>query len=363
MGFYLRKALTFGPLRLNLSRSGLGLSAGVKGLRLGIGPRGTYIHAGRGGLYYRQYFNPHTRAAQSLEPDAPPLTPATPVAVVGAIETADIEQLVAASPSALLAEMNRVAARTDLAPIAAVVALAIAVLLGASVSLVLGVVVAVVGVPLVLYFRHLDVTKGTVVLEYRLDEAARQRFDAFGGQFRQFASSARIWRVQARTDTNDWKRNAGATQLVGRSALIPFSGRPPRVVTNIEVPALPLDGQVLYFFPDQIFVFQRSRVGAVQYGDLRATVGATKFTEGEQPPSDAQVVGTTWRFVNRNGGPDRRFTNNRQLPILLYGELELQSGSGLHLVLHTSQQAAAQHLADALEAMRRTGDDATPAGK
>jgi hypothetical protein len=54
MGWYLRKSFGIGPLRLNLSKSGLGLSAGVKGLRIGTGPRGTYLHGGREGLYYRK---------------------------------------------------------------------------------------------------------------------------------------------------------------------------------------------------------------------------------------------------------------------------------------------------------------------
>ena len=53
MPFFLRKAISAGPFRFNLSKSGVGLSVGVKGLRFGIGPRGNYIHAGRGGLYYR----------------------------------------------------------------------------------------------------------------------------------------------------------------------------------------------------------------------------------------------------------------------------------------------------------------------
>jgi Protein of unknown function (DUF4236) len=54
MGFYLRKSFSFGPVRLNLSKSGLGASLGVKGLRIGTGPRGAYLHAGREGLYFRQ---------------------------------------------------------------------------------------------------------------------------------------------------------------------------------------------------------------------------------------------------------------------------------------------------------------------
>ena len=32
MGFYVRKGFNFGPLRVNFSKSGIGLSLGVKGL-------------------------------------------------------------------------------------------------------------------------------------------------------------------------------------------------------------------------------------------------------------------------------------------------------------------------------------------
>ncbi len=57
MGFYIRKAFRLGPVRLNLSKSGLGVSAGVRGARLGITSQGrAYGHAGRGGLYVREYF-------------------------------------------------------------------------------------------------------------------------------------------------------------------------------------------------------------------------------------------------------------------------------------------------------------------
>lgn len=55
MAFYLRKSFRAGPVRLNLSKSGFGLSGGVKGARVGLGPAGSYVHAGRHGLYYRKY--------------------------------------------------------------------------------------------------------------------------------------------------------------------------------------------------------------------------------------------------------------------------------------------------------------------
>jgi hypothetical protein len=84
MGWYLRKSLRFGPLRFNLSKSGIGASVGVKGLRIGSGPKGEYLHAGREGLYFRKSLSSRpaaetrddTLSAEPPEelsrPDAPP---------------------------------------------------------------------------------------------------------------------------------------------------------------------------------------------------------------------------------------------------------------------------------------------------
>lgn len=55
MGWSFRKGFKIAPgIRLNLSKSGVGISGGVKGFRVGVGPRGTNVSAGRGGLYYRK---------------------------------------------------------------------------------------------------------------------------------------------------------------------------------------------------------------------------------------------------------------------------------------------------------------------
>ncbi len=61
-----------------------------------------------------------------------------------------------------------------------------------------------------------------------------------------------------------------------------------------------------------------------------------QFREEDVVPRDAKVIGTTWRFVNKDGGPDRRFNNNYQIPIVLYGTLNVCAPSGLRLSLQTS---------------------------
>ena len=57
MGFRIQKSIRLGKfLRLNISKSGIGISAGIPGLRIGTGPRGAYFSAGLPGtgLSYRQ---------------------------------------------------------------------------------------------------------------------------------------------------------------------------------------------------------------------------------------------------------------------------------------------------------------------
>jgi hypothetical protein len=61
VGFSFRKSFNLGPMRLNLSKSGIGVSAGVKGLRLSKGPRGTQLTAGRGPFRYQKTLSPAKR--------------------------------------------------------------------------------------------------------------------------------------------------------------------------------------------------------------------------------------------------------------------------------------------------------------
>ena len=61
MGWSFRKSIRFGPVRLNLSKSGLGVSTGIRGFRVSTGPRGTYLRAGRGGIYYTKKLNAPVR--------------------------------------------------------------------------------------------------------------------------------------------------------------------------------------------------------------------------------------------------------------------------------------------------------------
>lgn len=53
----------------------------------------------------------------------------------------------------------------------------------------------------------------------------------------------------------------------------------------------------------------------------------------------------------RQNGPDRRFKDNRQLPILSYGQVTLEAPNGLHAIWQFSRAEAAPELAQGLRAM------------
>jgi len=73
MGWSYRRSAKFGPFRVNFSKSGIGVSAGVKGARISTGPRGTYVNLGSNGVYYRQKIgSTHSAASWSRAAAQPP---------------------------------------------------------------------------------------------------------------------------------------------------------------------------------------------------------------------------------------------------------------------------------------------------
>jgi len=354
MGFYIRKGFNFGLLRLNLSRSGLGASFGVKGARIGIGPRGSYIHMGRGGLYYRQTLH---SAGQTAVPSPLGIQPSQqqPIGVdsLQEISSTSAIGMVDSSAVQLLQELNRVKRRVDLFPIVGLAGVTLFVrLLFLGLPRPLYILGFLVLFGLALLARNDDVTNGTAILNYSFEGDSGQSFAELKSAFAQLEGCRGFWRVNATGLASDWKRNAGVGVLERRTGSRPTLSRPPKVECNIDVPTLGRGRTSLYFFPDRLLVYDSSGVGAVSYTELKAQTGQTRFVEDGSVPSDAQQVGTTWRFVNRNGGPDRRFNNNRQLPILLYGQMSLSSTSGLNELFQYSVPETGVAFAAAIETFR-----------
>jgi hypothetical protein len=324
MAWYLRKAFRLGPLmRLNVSKSGLGVSFGVRGLRLGTGPRGSYFHAGRGGLYYRQSLSHSRGVSRSPAVDAPEFAP---------IDSTDIDQLTSADTEDAITAYNEVLARPALTPWILFIAAACGVAFfgtDASVSLIwigIGTVLAVlVGITV-----RRDRVRLHYVVDYDLSPHQARAYEELGHAFDRVAGCGRVWHVAAEGSTGDRRKyHAGAGSVVRRTVIEPTRGLPRRLRSELTFPTLRAGSQTLYFLPDCLLVLEGRRAGALGYHEVRGQSGTTRFIESDTLSPDARVVGETWQYVNKDGRPDRRFANNRQLAICEYGTLRLGSASGL----------------------------------
>lgn len=151
----------------------------------------------------------------------------------------------------------------------------------------------------------------------------------------------------------DKKYHAGTSKLVDRKSTTIRATAPDVLKTNIETVAVGVGRQTLNFFPVRLLVYDEGRIGAVGYDELGVDVRQSRFIEDGSPPRDAKVVDQTWRYVNRNGGPDRRFANKPQLPECLYDELHFTSRTWLNEIIQVSRCGIGEALAQSVAFLAR----------
>ncbi len=361
MGSYFRKSIRLGPFRLNLSRSGAGASLGVRGARLTFTPQGaTYVTVGNDGFYYREAL-----PRDNSPSDAVPTQNLTPEE----IPSAEVAQLVDSSNERLVGQLNERSRKGNpaillysIAGILMVVGLATSASTDDATKIVeLGAATAALALGVVLHQDNR--ARRTTRLFYRLDVVQQRKHANVNEALDHIARCDRIWRIEAKSPTNDWKRNAGASSLVHRTTVTVGQALPPRVKSNIPVKFLNLGVLQLFFFPDMILCQEGARFGAISYEGFRVQHLLTRLIEDEYVPGDSLQVDTTWRYVNKNGGPDRRFNNNRQIPILQYGEIAFTSATGLNVLLNASSSQMSLAFAAAWQAVPSGGPKASGGSK
>lgn len=357
MPFYLRKSISAGPFRFNLSKSGVGLSVGVRGLRIGTGPRGHFIHASASGFYYRASLGGGgRRPVSTTHPRPVPRHWNNNSVDMVEIESGDVLAMTDAEFKDLLDEINRKCAQVRFASLLGWASGGIAVGTGLALS---NPIALLLVPPAYLLGRWLDSYLRATVLYYDLDDAVAVAYRQVVDAFEEMGRCARAWHVSASgsiLDTTTWKRNAGATALINRSAITLTLHLPNVVKCNLDPPYLRAGKQEIYFFPDFALVFDGHRAGAISYPQLHVEVQQGQQIERDVA-NDAKVVGHTWQHPNKKGGPDRRFAYNRQIPVCLYDEVYLTSLAGLNERVVLSKLGTAEPFATAVRSLARFSQD------
>lgn len=346
MGVSFAKSVKFGAVRFNFSGGGIGMSVGIPGLRIGTGPRGAYIGGGMAGFRYRKSLGPGSKKASStVQPALAPghyseTAPQPNIIATVEHEAKTVLELTDSTSDSLIQSINEQRQKTALWPfVAATLVLLLMMLKGVSSQwpeLVMPGLI-VLSIAFVGWVHWRDKMRKLTVLFFEPDEATTTQFESISRAAQSAASSRRLQAVAATSKYSDTKYSAGASSGLKLTKASCSTGQAPGVLANIDVPILQARKITLAFYPDRILAFQGTTVGAIDYSELRSSNSPVTFVENGSVPADATVTGKTWQYVNKKGGPDKRFKNNRELPLCRYNELRLTTNRGLDVYLMCSR--------------------------
>lgn len=347
MGFYIRKSVNLGGgLKLNISGKGLGLSAGVKGFRVGVNGRGTYVHMGRGGLYYRKQFSFNDRR----EPE--PISVPEERSIEPRIEhTEDLQRPIPMmnldSGAENIAEHFRPRPNHYWIPIF----LGIWALLAAAQPWLLAALLVACVVSVVFIER----AKARDLLVYDLEEEPLSTYERFVSEFERAFSCSMFWQYTSKSFTHDLKRNAGAHWITQRRRASSATDTAKKFRSNISIPALKSGSEEILFLPDYVVVLYTTAASVHRYSDVAMNVSLAQHIESDAVPHDARIVDHTWRYPNKNGGPDRRFRDNYEIPVCLYEQVEFKGKPDWVRAFLKSSVSSDSGFLDAFRAMSKIG--------
>ena len=325
-----RKSISLGGgFRINVSKSGIGYSWGTKGLRFTRTARGTrrntYSIPGTGLSYVTEEGRGnHSNASKAGESSR--ISPTHQYEVANntiSTENVNINDYQPAEYEELLAQMKK-AQQLDSLSTWLIVTIVFA-------AFPLFILTAIAGIVLKIVVR----TKMKVPMEYSFDTEAQAAYDELSAIWMSLNKNQKFWQAVSESRL-DKKTSGGASRGVNRISAQAISKLPFFVETNVQPFGLELREQEVYFLPDKVLVVSKTNVGAISYSDVDMEFCTTRFVEMDPVPKDAKVVYQTWLKVNKNGTPDKRFKNNRQVPVCEYGQILVKSSTGLHIELMCS---------------------------
>ncbi|EPU3949450.1 hypothetical protein DN619_25430 [Klebsiella michiganensis] len=194
-----------------------------------------------------------------------------------------------------------------------------------------------------------DSTK--IAITFESSDASQRAYAAMVRAFDMLKSSVKKWDITADKATDQFAERTLATRSVNRhpvtfdfssTDLIQFTGRAMRFEN--------VNGDDILLYPG-VSVIPRAD-GAFALIDLRELQISSeyrRFHEEEGVPSDSRIDGHTWAKTNKNGSPDRRFKDNYQIPICIYGNITFHSQTGVTEEYMVSNADAAQAFAEAVK--------------
>lgn len=345
MGMRYRKSINLGGgFRVNLSKSGVGYSWGTKGYRItkkaGGGVRKTYSIPGTGISWVDDSETKKRNKRVNTGRYQQPMITEQQNVLYQASE-ADVKHLVTDNSQDFIAAIKKYSSiRTGL-------------IWGSVISLLL-----TPGTPFFIIFFmaaiggliYLSASK-KINVEYEFDDYGMRRIQMMDQAMSALINNSGTWQVNTIQANSSTKTNAGAARSVEKKPVKFLKKKPFFLKTDAICYYIKLLKDDVYILPDRLIVKGKKGWGVVEYSEMHIDVGNVIFIENGVTPKDAEIVGHTWQYVNKNGSPDKRYNNNRQLPKCNYGTLVFKSETGLNVIIYISNVNNARQFSNVVKKM------------
>jgi hypothetical protein len=170
-------------------------------------------------------------------------------------------------------------------------------------------------------------------IDFNMDQSLLNEYIIFKNSFEKLTSCQKIWDITSTQSVDRVKARSSASRSVTRTPVNFSMGTLDYINTKHEAFKFQnANGGDLYIYPGFIVMPSEysNDFAIIDFRDITLVHHGQRFVEQETVPSDAKIVDRTWQYVNKNGMPDKRYSYNPEIPIVLYYELELKSSKGLY---------------------------------
>ena len=357
MGFRYRKSINLGAgFRINFSKSGVGYSFGGKGFRCTRTARGTdrvtFSIPGTGISWTQESGKP--QSPKNVDGSAPD-TEAYTEQFLCSIENEDIDGVTSGTKATFIRAVKKfifidktLTVIAFSSPIAFMLYFIFYALSDSSRFAAWIPAVLILLFPFVITVKIIHRLTGRIPVTYEYDESGEKEKERLRLAIECLSGCSFIWQITDIYTNNNRRVCAGTSSSVNRTRIKIKKKKPYFLASNENTYYIKLKTEKAYILPDMILLISGRKVGAVDFSDLRVNFSTIPFVEETVVPNDAKVIRKTWKYVNNNGTPDRRFKGNRQLPVCLYAVINIFTDTGVNLQFHLSDEEKANRLRDIL---------------
>jgi hypothetical protein len=149
--------------------------------------------------------------------------------------------------------------------------------------------------------------------------------------FALLSESGAVWDIKSYQATDKFHERTTAETRIDRQKVAFVLGNCDLIQWEQKVPHIRnAKGGDLFLYPGFIvYRAAKEAFSVIDFHDVKSNATLVKFQEEQGVPQDSKVIGQTWAKSNKDGGRDKRFANNYQIPVVLYASLSLKSETGL----------------------------------